>query len=51
MPIVEHVLKAKAFLEATRGRVVLDVRSPKEYAEGHILGLPFHCSPTTNVRL
>ena len=38
MPIVEHVLKAKAFLEATRGRVVLDVRSPKEYAEGHIPG-------------
>ena len=52
MPIVEHVLKAKAFLEATRGRVVLDVRSPKNTRRATSLGpFPFHCSPTTNVRL
>ena len=38
MPISEHVLDAQAFLEAARDGVVLDVRSPGEFAQGHLPG-------------
>ena len=38
MPMLEHVLNARDFLEAAKEGVVLDVRSPKEFEEGHIPG-------------
>jgi len=38
MAISEHVLDAQAFLEAARDGVVLDVRSPGEFAQGHLPG-------------
>ena len=38
MAIPEQVLDAKAFLAAARESVVLDVRSPGEYAQGHVPG-------------
>ena len=36
--MLEQVLNARDFLEAAREGVVLDVRSPKEFEEGHIPG-------------
>ena len=36
--MLEHVLNARDFLEAAKEGVVLDVRSPKEFEEGHIPG-------------
>jgi tRNA 2-selenouridine synthase len=38
MAISEHVHDAQAFLEAARDGVVLDVRSPSEFAKGHLPG-------------
>lgn len=38
MAIPEHVLDAQAFLKAARDGVVLDVRSPGEFAQGHLPG-------------
>lgn len=38
MAISEQVLDAAAFLDAARDGVVLDVRSPGEFAQGHIPG-------------
>ncbi len=38
MSMLEQVLNARDFLEAAKDGVVLDVRSPKEFEEGHIPG-------------
>ena len=38
MPITEHLLEAQAFLEMSADRLVLDVRSPREFARGHLPG-------------
>ena len=38
MSMLKYVLNARDFLEAAKVSVVLDVRSPKEFEEGHIPG-------------